>query len=284
MRNIRIITNGIPTSVGPLIINQPLPVGELRYADPFVLLHHAGPQRIEPGSEVHKVESHPHRGFEPVSFVFSGTVIHRDSLGNVGKISGGEVQWITSGKGILHEEGPSLDGSSTGVDLELIQLWINLPSEKKMMEPAYQELHKTAIPDLLLCNGKLRLAVVAGDMKGIVGPAVTQTPISAAMGWFEEGANGMIDFIHDDCMLLYVLAGTLEINDEHVASAHQLVVFDNKADEVSIRAREAGRLLLLSGQPLNEPIATYGPFVMNSEEEIREAFRDYAGGKFGTLE
>lgn len=284
MRNIRIITNGIPTSVGPLIINQPLPVGELRYADPFVLLHHAGPQRIEPGSEGHKVESHPHRGFEPVTFVYSGIVIHRDSLGNMGKITGGEVQWITSGKGILHEEGPSLDGSTTGVDLELIQLWINLPSEKKMMEPAYQELHKTAIPDLLLFNGKLRLAVVAGDMKGIVGPAVTQTPISAAMGWFEKGANGMIDFIHDDCMLIYVLAGTLEINGEHVASAHQLVVFDNKADEVSINAREAGRLLLLSGQPLNEPIATYGPFVMNSEEEIREAFKDFAGGKFGTLE
>lgn len=284
MRKIRIITNGIPTSVGPLIISQPLPVDGLRYADPFVLLHHAGPQRIETGSEGHKVEAHPHRGFEPVTFVYSGTVIHRDSLGNTGKISDGEVQWITSGRGIVHEEGPSIEGSPDGVTLELIQLWINLPAEKKMIDPAYQELHKSAIPHLPLFNDMLRLSVVAGDMKGIVGPAVTQTPISAAMGWFDEGADGTIDFIHDECMLLYILGGTLEINGEHVAGTHQLVVFDHIPDEVSIKAREAGSLLLLSGQPLNEPITTYGPFVMNSEEEIREAFRDYAGGKFGSLE
>jgi redox-sensitive bicupin YhaK (pirin superfamily) len=244
---------------------------------------------VEAGSEVHKIEAHPHRGFEPVTFVFDGSVLHRDSLGNTGVIGAGEVQWITSGSGIIHEEGPTPELARDGGDLELIQLWINLPAAKKIMQPVYQELHAGVLPRWSGLYGRVELTVVAGTLpSGEHGPAVTQSPLFAAMGWMRAGGSGTLPLPAFDTVLLYVLGGSVRIAD-HVVDAKRLVVFNgrdaeaNEPDAVSIEVLEPGRLLLLGGQPLNEPIATYGPFVMNTEDEIRTAFRDFAGGKFGSI-
>lgn len=292
MRSISLITSGMPTSVGPLSVAQPLPVAALRYADPFILLHHAGPQYIEPTPNPHKIEAHPHRGFEPVTFVYQGNVLHRDSLGNEGYIGAGEVQWITSGSGIIHEEGPTLDLARTGGNLELIQLWINLPADKKMMTPAYQELHKDQLSELSVLGGHGKLSIVAGELQGIGGPATTQSPITAAMGWLTTGAKGELPLPTMQTVLMYVLGGDVTVGGHRITGG-QLALFndqtsnaqtaDTAGEGVPIEVHEEARILLLGGMPLNEPIVSYGPFVMNTEDEIRDAFRDYAGGKFGSL-
>jgi redox-sensitive bicupin YhaK (pirin superfamily) len=282
-RPVRLITHSLRTGVGPLTVAQPLPVHALRHADPFLLLHHAGPQRFEAGAEAHRIEPHPHRGFEPVTFVYRGTVLHRDSLGNEGSISAGEVQWITSGSGIVHSEGPTEDVQRTGGELELIQLWVNLPASKKMMTPQYQELHTDAIPSVTFLDGALTLNVVAGSYGGVTGPARTQTPIMAAMGHFTAGANGTLVAPSMEQVLIYVLNGRVTINGQHDVERHNLVAFDGSGDTISFHAHTDGSILFLAGEPIGEPIAQYGPFVMNTEEEIRTAFRDYAGGKFGVL-
>lgn len=283
-RPIRIITSSLHTGVGPLRVAQPLPTHALRDADPFLLLHHAGPQQINSGGEAHRIEPHPHRGFEPVTFVYRGSVLHRDSLGNAGSISAGEVQWITSGRGILHSEGPTPDLMEQGGELELIQLWINLPASKKMMQPAYQELHREMIPTVSMINGAVLCSVVAGSYGNVTGPAVTQTPITAIMASMQQGGRGILDAPAERRTLLYVLGGSIRVNDEHRVERQQLVVFDDVDGDIMIEILEDGHLLLLGGEPIGEPIASYGPFVMNTDDELRAAFRDYAGGAFGVLE
>lgn len=293
MRSIARITDGMTTSVGPLSVRQPLPVAALRYADPFILLHHAGPQYIEPTPNPHKIEAHPHRGFEPVTFVYQGNVLHRDSLGNEGHIGSGEVQWITSGSGIIHEEGPTYELARTGGNLELIQLWVNLPASKKMMQPAYQELHADQLPKTTILDGAGTLAIVSGQIGTHIGPAVTQSPVASAMGWLSKGGKGLFPLPHYETVLLYVLGGSIRIG-AHLLSSGRLALFegltasgnDNNSNDAQthIEVLEDSRILLLGGTPINEPIVSYGPFVMNTEDEIREAFRDYAGGKFGSLQ
>ncbi len=283
MRNVRIITDSLRTSVGPFTVKQPLPTNALRYADPFLLLHHAGPHRFEPGSQGAKIEAHPHRGFEPVTFVYRGSVLHRDSLGNEGVIGAGEVQWITSGSGIMHEEGPTPDMARDGGEVELIQLWVNLPVANKMMEPAYQEIHHDRIPKLSVLNDHLHLSVVAGAIGNAVGPARTQSPVLAAMGTMQAGGSGTVDVTDHETLALYLLSGQARINGEHVVGPHRLVVFDPGEGGFSLEVLEEGNILLLAGQPLNEPVVQHGPFVMSTEDEIKKAFRDFAGGKFGEV-
>lgn len=287
MRNIRLITGSLHTTVGPLKVAQPLPTNALRYADPFLLLHHAGPQQIEAGSEVHKIEAHPHRGFDPVTFVFRGSVLHRDSLGNQGTIGPGEVQWIKSASGILHEEGPTPELARTGGELELIQLWINVPASQKMATPAYFEIHRDQITEQTILDGAVTLAAVptprasnetSSSDAGTPSPAIT-----AMMGSFRAGASGIIDVTPHPTLLLYILGGSVTINGEHEVDGKHLVVFDDTAGGFQFEAHSDGTFLLLGGEPIREPMVQYGPFVMTTEDEIREAFRDYAGGKFGSL-
>ncbi len=278
MRNVRLITGSLHTTVGPLKVAQPLPTNALRYADPFLLLHHAGPQQIEAGSEVHKIEAHPHRGFDPVTFVFRGSVLHRDSLGNQGTIGPGEVQWIKSGSGILHEEGPTPDLARTGGELELIQLWINVPAAMKMAPPAYFEIHRDQMIDHTILDGAVTLTTVPTPHAEQQAPTVT-----AMMGSFRAGASGIIDVTPHATLLLYILGGSVTINGEHTVDAKHLVVFDDTEGGFQFEAHSDGTFLLLGGEPIGEPMVQYGPFVMSTEDEIREAFRDYAGGKFGSL-
>ncbi|MBU3699949.1 MAG: pirin family protein [Candidatus Kapabacteria bacterium] len=283
LRPVHLITTSLLTNVGPLNVKQPLPVAALRDADPFILLHHAGPQPVVPGEFHGRVDPHPHRGFEPVSFVYQGSLLHRDSLGNEGAIADGEVQWITSGRGIIHSEGPSEKLLREGGQLEIIQLWINLPASKKMMEPAYQELHLDAIPEVPVLGGKGSLRLVAGTLGDVTGPAITQSPIMAAMGRFPAGSSGQIDLPPMKTALLYVLGGTLRVNNDHVVERHELVVFEDRGDSIQLDVSEDTSILLLAGEPLAEPIVAYGPFVMNTEDEIRQAYTDFRQGAMGVL-
>jgi redox-sensitive bicupin YhaK (pirin superfamily) len=171
-----------------------------------------------------------------------------------------------------------------GGELELIQLWINLPAAKKMITPAYQELHQQQIPTVQVLDGAMDLAIVAGTYGGITGPAITHSPITAIMGSMTAGGSGILAAPAERRMLLYVLGGSVRLNGEHVVERQQMVVFDDGTGDVTIDILAEGHVLLLGGEPIGEPIASYGPFVMNTDEELREAFRDYAGGKFGTLD
>lgn len=284
LRPVSIITDSLLTNVGPLNVKQPLPVAALHDADPFILLHHAGPQPVEPGVFHGRVDPHPHRGFEPVSFVYRGSLLHRDSLGNEGSISSGEVQWITSGRGIIHSEGPSEQLLREGGELEIIQLWVNLPAAKKMMAPAYQEIHRESIPTVGILGDGGTLQLVAGELAGVCGPATTQSPIMAAMGTINAGASGEIEVPAMRTLLLYVLGGSLRVNNEHIVEHHKLVVFAEHGQSITLEASEQTSILLLAGEPLEEPIMAYGPFVMNTEDEIRQAFLDFRQGAMGQLD
>lgn len=283
-RSVRIITSSLHTGVGPLRVAQPLPVNALRHLDPFLLLHHAGPQRFSVDDQVHRIDPHPHRGFEPVTFVYRGSVHHRDSLGNDGSIGAGEVQWITSGSGIIHSEGPTEQIQREGGEVELIQLWVNLPAAQKMRTPGYQELRTHEIPVIQTCDDQLSLRLVSGSFQGMQGPAFTHSNVITAMGEFTANLDGSLETPNTATFALYVLDGVLEINGEHSVGRHQLAVFNNDGTEVHVRAEQGGHLLFLAGEPLNEPIAQYGPFVMNTEEEIHQAIMDFRDGKMGTLD
>jgi hypothetical protein len=283
MRSVRIITSSLLTGVGPLRVAQPLPVHALRNLDPFILLHHAGPQKFDPTGDIQRIDPHPHRGFEPVTFVYRGSVHHKDSLGNSGVINAGGVQWITSGAGIIHSEGPTAKLQRAGGEIELIQLWVNLPARDKMCTPSYQELHKEQLPTVDACNGALTLSVVSGDLLGVTGPATTHTPVVTAMGTFTSELSAELPTPTLETFAIYVLNGSLIVNEEHRVQRHQLVAFNNDGTSIRLRCEEPGDLLLLAGAPLAEPIAQYGPFVMNTEEELHQAVSDYREGKMGSL-
>lgn len=283
-RPLRIVTHSLMTGVGPLRVAQPLPVHALRNVDPFILLHHAGPQTFEAGGAVHRIDPHPHRGFEPVTFVYKGSVLHRDSLGNEGTIHAGEVQWITSGSGIIHSEGPTAEVQQTGGELELIQLWVNLPASKKMMTPMYQELRREHMARVTVLDGALDLELVSGSYLDHVGPAETQSPVLTAMGHFRAAPATTLAVPAYEQVAIYVLNGKLRINGEHIVERHSLVAFESTGDTIDIEPLTDGSLLLLAGEPLREPIAMYGPFVMNTEQQLHEAMHDYSIGKFGVLE
>ena len=283
MRKIRLVTDSLEVPVGSFSVHQPLPTNALRQADPFLLLHHGGRQTTHAGEKGVEVPEHPHRGFEPVTFMFHGQIQHTDSLGNDSIVDSGEVQWITSGKGIMHEEKTPAEFAKKGGEMELIQLWVNLPQDKKMMEPAYQEIRNSMIPEVQLLNDKLTLRVVAGTIEGSTGPAQTQSPLITAMGKMQAGAKGNIDVTNFPTLAVYFLSGSATINGEHKMHESRFIVFEEGEGGFDIEVHEDGELLLLAGEPLNEPVVQYGPFVMNTDQEIRDAFRDLAGGKFGSI-
>lgn len=267
--------------VGPFKVKQPLPNSELDGLSPFILLHHAGPANHSPGEIKARLSPHPHRGFEPVTFLFSGKIHHKDSTGSEGFLQDGDVQWMTSGSGIIHSEGPSEEFAKEGGVMELIQLWVNLPREFKMTEPKYQDIKKENIPSINE-NG-FELKVVAGDYKNVKGPASTFSPILAIMIQFEEGAETVLDISKTFNAFAYVLDGIVE-SDKNKMEKLNLAVFEGSETRIHLKAKEKGKLLFLAGEPINEPIASYGPFVMNYQGEVKQAILDYQEGKMGVLE
>jgi quercetin 2,3-dioxygenase len=288
LKEILEVNNYAITKVGPFNIKQPLPYGKVDYFDPFILIHHAGPDHYKPGQASSRLMPHPHRGFEPVTFLFDGEIYHRDSLGSEGYLKKGDVQWMTSGSGIIHSEGPTENFSSHGGAMELIQLWVNLPKKDKMAKPGYQQVNKSQMPLLHSAANKIELQLVSGTYEGgtyegKTGPVKTFSPIVSMMGIFTGEDEMNLSFPADQNTLLYLLSGKIKVNGKDIQS-NQCVFFKNTGEEIKIETAGEGKLLLLSGEKLNEPMVSYGPFVMNTQQELTEAIHDYQSGKMGHLE
>jgi redox-sensitive bicupin YhaK (pirin superfamily) len=254
-----------------------------KHISPFLLLDHAGPMKFEPAKKPRGVGEHPHRGFETVTIVYEGEVEHRDSTGAGGKIGPGDVQWMTAASGILHEEFHSHEFTRKGGTLEMVQLWVNLPAKDKMAAPAYQTLLDADIPEVLLPDNAGKVRVIAGEYAGHRGPAHTFTPIDAWDVRLNQGHTTEFVVPHDRTLALIVLRGTVQVNGTQVAREAQMVLFDRAGDAIAVEANSDAVLLLLGGEPIDEPIAGYGPFVMNSEEEIQQAVADFNSGRFGRM-
>lgn len=255
-----------------------------RHLSPFLLLDYAGPYKFDPAAQPRGVGQHPHRGFETVTIVYEGEVEHRDSTGAGGKIGPGDVQWMTAASGILHEEFHSHDFTRNGGTLEMVQLWVNLPAKDKMAAPGYQTLLDADIPSVALPEGAGNVRVIAGEYAGHRGPARTFTPIDVWDVRLEAGRSADFTLPEGRTLALVVLKGTLQVNGTQVAREAQMVTLGLEGREVTVEANSDATLLLLSGEPIDEPIVGYGPFVMNSQEEISQAIVDFNSGRFGQID
>lgn len=248
---------------------------------PFLLLDYGGPAVFEPSAERRGVDAHPHKGFETVTIVYQGGIEHRDSKGNSGKIGPGDVQWMTAASGLLHEERHSEEFARAGGPFEMVQLWVNLPAAHKQDPPRYQELLSASIPTVDVPGGSVR--VIAGEFQGVQGAAKTFTPIEVLDIQLDPGSQLEIPLAEEHSAAVLILEGTVALTEGIAAEAAQLAVFDSIGEGISLRASQATRALILSGEPIKEPIAAYGPFVMNTAEEIQAAFEEYRSGKMGRL-
>jgi len=251
---------------------------------PFLLLDHAGPAEFAPSNKPRGVGQHPHRGFETVSIVYEGEVAHRDSTGQGGVIGPGDVQWMTAGSGILHEEFHSPAFTHKGGQLHMVQLWVNLPAKDKMTAPGYQAILNADIPKVEIDNGAATARVIAGEFLGARGVAHTFTPMQVVDLAMEAGTSVRLPAHVGWNTALVILKGKTQINQEHAAHEAQLVVFSQEGDALVIDTKEDVQALLLSGRPLNEPIVGHGPFVMNTMDEIKQAFVDFQSGGFGRMD
>lgn len=250
--------------------------------DPFLLLDYAGPHEFPPSDSPRGVDEHPHRGFETVTIVYRGQLEHRDSSGSHGSIGPGDVQWMTAASGVVHEERHSERFAREGGTLEMIQLWVNLPAKEKMSPPRYQGILDAQIPRISLPNSAGTVRVIAGEFQGTRGPARTCSPISAWDVQLESGASVDFSAPVGHTTLLVVQHGEVVVNDA-LCNAVALVVFGEGGDQVRLAASAPSRLLILTGEPLKEPVVGQGPFVMNTREQIREAIQDYQSGRMGHL-
>jgi redox-sensitive bicupin YhaK (pirin superfamily) len=229
------------------------------------------------------VGQHPHRGFETVTIVYKGEVEHRDSTGAGGTIGPGDVQWMTAAKGIIHEEFHSEAFARSGGALEMVQLWVNLPAKDKMTDAGYQTILDGDIPTLPLADNAGSLRLIAGEFDGVKGPARTFTPIDVWDMRLNAGRSVTLD-LHAGRNTVVVLRGTLRINGTEVAREGQLALFERDGTQLRLESSDDAMVLLLSGEPIDEPIVGHGPFVMNTEQEIHQAFADYQSGQFGQMQ
>ena len=272
-------------NMGPIRLRQPIPTKEVEKVDPFLLLHHYGPYAISEFNNPFDLGPHPHRGFEPITLLFQGEQLHRDSLGNESLVKAGDVQWTTAGRGIIHAEGPTKEFVKKGGTLEGIQLWLNLPAKNKMMTPNYQHVRSEQMPVINDESGNISLKVVAGSLGDKEGLISTQTPVNVFM--IETSGTGVMEvnipISHESC--LYLLDGEVKINDTAILSKgeDQIIVFNPDGDTIKFEVTKESKLLMLSGAPIKEEVTQYGPYVMNTQTEILEAMRDYQQGKMGHL-
>jgi redox-sensitive bicupin YhaK (pirin superfamily) len=250
---------------------------------PFLLLDYAGPFQFPPADKRRGVGEHPHRGFETVTILYCGEVEHRDSSGGGGRIGPGEVQWMTAGSGLVHEEMHSWEYTKSGGPFEAIQLWVNLPARLKMTPPKYQTLTMGQIPEVTLPDDAGTVRVIAGDYAGAKGPAETFTPIDLWDVRLKAGHGALLTIPPGQNASIFVLKGKVRVNGGTKAEDAQLVLLDRKGESVRVDADSDATLLILSGEPIDEPVFGYGPFVMNNEAEIRKAIADYQSGRMGHL-
>lgn len=252
------------------------------HTSPFLMLDYAAPYRFPPTSAKRGVGSHPHRGFETVTIVYDGEISHKDSTGQGGIIGPGEVQWMTAGAGILHEEFHSERFAQDGGMLEMVQLWVNLPAQFKMVKPSYQSISRETIPTLQLQNNIGYARVIAGAFEGVKGPARTFTPMNVVQLQLERESSITLPAPNGWNALLVVLRGSLDSNGS-IANSAQMLVYGNDHADIQISTLEDSTCLLLTGEPINESVVGYGPFVMNNEREIEAAISDFRSGKFGYI-
>ncbi len=256
--------------------------GQGRSVSPFLLLDYAAPAVFDPSPVPRGVGAHPHRGFETVTIVYAGEVSHRDSSGGGGTIRPGDVQWMTAGSGVMHDEFHSDAFSRQGGPIEMVQLWVNLPSRYKMTPPRYQALTRNDIPVVALQEGG-RLRVIAGTFRGYSGPAETYTPVDVWDTGLAAGARLNVPAAAGRRLIIVLLEGAVTVNETKTLDDVAAVVLGPDGEGALVAADTAARLLILSGEPIDEPIAGYGPFVMNTDGEIRQAISDFNSGRFGSL-
>jgi redox-sensitive bicupin YhaK (pirin superfamily) len=254
-----------------------------QHISPFLLLDYAGPHVFEPADAPRGVERHPHRGFETVTIVYDGEVAHSDSTGRGGVIGPGDVQWMTAAAGILHEEMHSNGFTRTGGPFRMVQLWVNLPAKDKSAAPGYQSILKDDIPEVDLPDGAGRVRVIAGAFGETKGPARTFTPINVWDVRLKRDASVTFNLPEGHTALLAVLGGHVTVNGSQQAGEAEVVLLAREGREVTIDADGDTTLLVLTGEPIDEPIVGYGPFVMNSQAEIRQAIEDFNKGRFGEI-
>lgn len=261
--------------------DNPVLVQEL---SPFLHLDHGGPVRFEPTEKRRGVGEHPHRGFETVTIVYEGEVEHRDSSGGGGKIGPGDVQWMTAGSGVVHEEFHGREFAKKGGSFEMIQLWVNLPRAEKMTQPRYQGLLDAEMPRVSLPGEAGEVRILAGTLNGKTGPAQTFSPINVWDVRLNPNAKAELPFQEGQTLVVFAQNAPVTLSGRDVVEKGQMVLMERKGTELHVQAgTEGARVLILNGEPLNEPVAGYGPFVMSTPDEIRQAFKDYQNGKMGKL-
>ena len=250
---------------------------------PFLLFDYAGPMEFPPTNERLGVGEHPHRGFETVTIVYEGEVEHRDSSGGGGQIGSGDVQWMTAGSGIVHEEFHGHRFARRGGRFEMVQLWVNLPAKDKMSPPHYQAILDRDIPAVSLPDGQGTVRVIAGEFAQAKGPAMTFTPLHVWDLRLSQGKGTVLTVPDGYTTALAVLRGSVRVNGSEAVESAEVGLFDRRGERISLESSEDTMALLLSGEPIDEPIVGQGPFVMNTPEEIRQAISDYMSGKMGHL-
>jgi redox-sensitive bicupin YhaK (pirin superfamily) len=280
-RSIRQIIPSEKINMGGIILQQPLPNSIIEQIDPFILIHHGAlPVKKGKGQKESGVGPHPHRGFSPVTFVFKGGVQHQDSLGNNEIVTKGGTQWINAGKGIIHSERPTKEMVDNGGENEIIQFWVNTPAKHKMESPDYIPLSEKDTPSIK--KKKATIQVVAGNFENIVGPAKTYSPQTLLRFETKSGADLSFSLPKSYNTIIYLLDGAIE-SDGKLIQSKEMAWYENNAENIEIKVLKSSRFIVLSGEPLKEPLVTYGPFVMNTREELNTAILDYQNGEMGTL-
>jgi quercetin 2,3-dioxygenase len=251
--------------------------------DPFIMLDYNSPFYFPPSNTPRGVDVHPHKGFETVTIAYKGRVAHHDSAGNSGVIGEGDVQWMTAASGILHKEYHEESFSKAGGDFQMVQLWVNLPARDKLSPPGYQEITKDNIVKVPLQNNGGTVDIIAGEYNGQKGPARTFSPVHLFNARITAGSEAEFEFPKHFNTAVLTIEGGAVINGEQTIAANHFALMNNDGTSFSIRASENSVLLILSGEPLNEPIAAHGPFVMNTRQQLIEAFEEFQAGKFGVL-
>lgn len=283
MRQIKSIHKSQKVQMGNVILDQPLPVGDLESIDPFLLIHHWDdtlPGHQKPNEA--GVGPHPHRGFSPVSIIYKGAIRHRDSFGNDSVVRAGGTQWMLSGRGITHSERPPADLAEEGGPLELIQFWVNLPAKHKMMTPEYIPLQAEDTP--VFEDGGVKASIISGIFKGVKGGIKTVHDVGVIALEFSKGSFIDFEVANDENCLLYQLDGAVSVQGRDISYARTIYEFGHEGSpSFKIEADDDSRLLLLHGKPIREKVAQYGPFVMNDQTQIMQALRDAQMGKMGVL-
>jgi quercetin 2,3-dioxygenase len=283
MRTVKRIHKAEYRPIADLVTYSPLPTQSLQQIDPFIFLNHHGFQTYPEQNQGLPFGPHPHRGMETVTFILEGDIMHKDSSGHESVIGPGGVQYMTAGSGLIHAEVSSSDFKRKGGDLEILQLWLNLPAAKKMITPTYVGLQQEEIPTLDWDGGKVKVQQLFGEWNGVKGAFKGTFPITMSTIYLEKGGEFEKEIPAQENIFFYIVRGELNVNGKEIPFRN-LVEFNNSGEKISVEALEDSIVILGHAVPFNEPMVAQGPFVMNTQQQIYEAYQDYQAGKFGTWE